>query len=395
VSILFLPWQQTVKGKGSVVALDPTERDYKILAPVEGFIEKFYVQENHFVQKGTPLFKMVDLDSSYLQKLEQIEKDLQYQIDNTKVQVENLQKEALQTKTILERGLKVYSEKVNQVHDKIEGLQFTRLSLQKSYDIAESNLERISTLYREGIESKRNFEVVENSFIKADADLKKVDIDIGVQKKSITILENERDKFISKTKNSLYKLDSQIVGVKNRAKKLLQQLFNQSVVTERYRNSEVVAPKSGYVVRLFKNDQNRYIKKGESVLHFAPEVSRKSILLKVTDFNMPLIKESLPVRIMFYGWPALQVSGWPQIKFGSFGGYIAKVEHISHQQGFYYAYVVEDPEDPWPEGDDLRMGTQATVWVRLSTVPIWYQLWRFINAIPPKMVHPENENLEN
>ena len=70
--------------------------------------------------------------------------------------------------------------------------------------------------------------------------------------------------------------------------------------------------------------------------------------------------------------------------FGSFGGVVKTVEHISHEQGYYYSYIIADNEG-WPEGDSLRMGTQANVWVRLSTVPIWYHLWRSINALPPQI----------
>jgi len=104
---------------------------------------------------------------------------------------------------------------------------------------------------------------------------------------------------------------------------------------------------------------------------------------------MPLLQEGLRVRMMFYGWPALQISGWPAIRFGTFGGIIKKVDPVSYEEGFYYAYITEDPDEPWPSGEKLRLGTQATVWVALETVPVWYQLWRQMNALPPKMATPE------
>jgi hypothetical protein len=220
--------------------------------------------------------------------------------------------------------------------------------------------------------------------------LEKIKIDISVEKRNIAISEKEKMKFLNDTKAKLHSLNSNILNVQNGIKQLTVQLQNQLVTIERYRNSEMVAPKDGYVIRLFKNDQNRYIKKGEKILHFAPEVTKRAILLEVSDFNMPLIKEGLPTRIMFHGWPALQISGWPKIQFGSFGGVVEKVEHISHKEGFYYALVTEE-SDEWPEKEQLRMGSRASVWVRLSTVPIWYQLWRFMNAMPPKMVTPDRE----
>jgi hypothetical protein len=106
---------------------------------------------------------------------------------------------------------------------------------------------------------------------------------------------------------------------------------------------------------------------------------------------MPLIKEGLPVRIRFHGWPVLHIPGWPVIRFGTFGGIIKKVDPILHEKGVYYAYVVEDPNEPWPSNEKLRVGTNATAWIALSRVPIWYELWRLMNAFPAKMVTPEKK----
>jgi len=53
--------------------------------------------------------------------------------------------------------------------------------------------------------------------------------------------------------------------------------------------------------------------------------------------------------------------------------------------------VVEDIKEKWPDHSVLKIGTRANVWIRLSIVPIWYELWRQINAFPPKMVNPNEK----
>ena len=141
-------------------------------------------------------------------------------------------------------------------------------------------------------------------------------------------------------------------------------------------------------MRILKNDKNTYIKKGDPIVLFSPDVTKSALLFKVSDFNMPLIKEGLSVRIRFHGWPALHIPGWPEIRFGTFGGIIKRVDPVLHEEGVYYAYVVEDPNEPWPSQETLRMGTNATVWTALSVVPIWYELWRKMNAFPPNLVIP-------
>lgn len=386
--LLFLPWQQTVKGEGVVVAYDPTQRDYSVLATMDGFINEFYVSENQFVKKGTKLFTMVDLDKEYLGKLKTIESSSKDQYKNSQLQINNFQDTKKNLDEYLAVGLNVYHQKYEQTKNKIDSLNLKKISLEKNYEIEKSNFERTKLLHADGIESKRNLEVRENSYIEAGVELKKINIDIEVEKNNLDILKNEREKFFKETENKIKLLDNDTLSSKNTLQSLGQSVQTNSVNVSRYTSGEVIAEKDGYVVKIFQNDKNKLIKMSEKILHFSPKVTSTSLLLKVSDFNMPLIKEGLPVRIMFYGWPALQISGWPKIRFGTFGGIIKKVEQTSHEKGFYYAQIVEDPKEPWPKGDDLRMGTQATVWVRLETVPIWYQLWRLMNALPPKMVTP-------
>jgi len=388
IGALFLPWQQTVKGEGTVVAYDPTQRDYSILATIDGFIDKFYVKENQFVKKGTKLFTIVDLDRDYLDRLKLIEGSSRDQYKNSQIQMTNFKDKKENLDEYFRVGLKLYKQKENQVNNKIDSLNFKKVSLEKNLEIEKSNYERTKLLYEDGIESKRNFELRENRYVKANAELEKINIDIEIENNNLDIIKSERKKFLNETKNKIKILDNSALASENRLQSLGQDVQKHSTNVSRYTSGEVVAQKDGYVVRVFQNDKNRLIKKGEKVIHFSPEVTTKSIFLKVSDFNMPLIKEGLPVRIMFYGWPALQISGWPKIEYGTFGGIIKKVERTSHEKGFYYAQIVENPDEPWPDGDDLRVGTQSTIWVRLATVPIWYQMWRLMNALPPQMVTP-------
>jgi len=387
-AFLFLPWQQTVKGTGTISAYDPTQRPYAISATINGFIDEFHVEENQFVKKGELLFTMVDLDRKYSTRLKNIEEKSQEQLQNTQNQVLLSKEKKENLKEYLDMGLKVYAQKFAQTKDKIRSLELKKVSLEKNHEIEKSNFERMELLYKDGIESKRKYDSIENVHIKAKADLEKIAIDIQVEKKNIDILEKEKEKFLKDTQNKIKSLEEAILSSQNRITSIDQDLQRQSMNISRYETAEVYAQKDGYVLRLYESDKNKLLKHGDQVIYFAPTVSEKTLLLKVSDFNMPLIKEGLPVRLMFYGWPAMQISGWPKITFGTFGGVIKKIDSISYDKGFFYAYVVEDPNEPWPKGDVLKVGTQTTAWVRLETVPIWYQIWRTINGLPPRMITP-------
>ena len=391
IGILFLPWQQTVKGVGEVIASNPTERNYYILAPISGFIKDFNIQEDQFVKKGTVLFTMVDLDKKYLDRLQKIKKNTEKQYKNTKKELEVLYGKLKNLEEGLKIGTDIYNKKINQIKDKIKSLELKKLSLEKNYDVVKSNYDRIKALYDEGIESKRKLEVAENKLIKAKTDLNKIEIDIKIQKQSFDIAKEEREKFVRETQTKIQNTEKEILTAKtkiNSYKKEIQKIESQ---ISKFKTSSVIAEKDGYVVRILKNDKNQFIKKGDKIVLFSPTVKKRAVLLKISNFDMPLIKKGLSVRLQFYGWPTLQISGWPVIKFGTFGGIIDKIDPVAHQKNVYYAYVIPDPDEPWPPPDTLKIGTQATGWVKLSIVPIWYEIWRRVNAFPPKMVNPYKE----
>lgn len=390
-SMLFLPWQQTVKGKGKVIAYNPSQRDYTMVATIDGYIDNFYVQENQFVKKGTLLYTMVDLDSERKKRLQENKKATKEQRNNIKAEIVNLQENEKNLQQNQDLGLKIYNQRLLQIKNTITSLEFQKESLQTNYKVQKNNFKRVSSLYKEGIESKREYEKLQNSFITAENELKKNAIDIQIQKKNIEILMQEKNTFLNSMANQIKAMQNKILLSQNKMNSLTQTLNKQMTGIKRYESRKVLAKKDGYVVRIFNNDKDKYIRRGEKILHFSPIVTQKAILLKVSDFNMPLVKEGLPTRIMFYGWPALQISGWPKIQFGSYAGIVAKTEKVSHEEGYYYAYVLEGNEAPWPKGDNLRIGTKATVWVRLATVPLWYQIWRLMNALPPKMVNPDRK----
>jgi multidrug efflux pump subunit AcrA (membrane-fusion protein) len=50
--ILFLPWTQNISGSGAVTTLKPDQRPQTIHSAIAGRIEKWYVNEGDYVNKG-------------------------------------------------------------------------------------------------------------------------------------------------------------------------------------------------------------------------------------------------------------------------------------------------------------------------------------------------------
>jgi multidrug efflux pump subunit AcrA (membrane-fusion protein) len=63
---LFLPWQQSVRGEGTVTALDPADRPQELPTRIDGRIEQWYVQEGQYVMKGDSVVRISEIKEEYL-----------------------------------------------------------------------------------------------------------------------------------------------------------------------------------------------------------------------------------------------------------------------------------------------------------------------------------------
>jgi len=65
VLILFLPWTQTIRSKGYITTLKPNQRPQTVQSVIGGRIEKWYVQEGDFVNKGDTVMFLSETKDDY------------------------------------------------------------------------------------------------------------------------------------------------------------------------------------------------------------------------------------------------------------------------------------------------------------------------------------------
>ena len=70
VALAYLPWQQTVRARGQVIAYAPTERKQTITARVSGQIGRWRVVEGSRVKTGDVLVDINDNDPELANRLE-------------------------------------------------------------------------------------------------------------------------------------------------------------------------------------------------------------------------------------------------------------------------------------------------------------------------------------
>jgi len=299
-SIVFMatvPWVQTAQGTGTVIALDPRDRVQNITALVPGRVERWYVTDGARVKKDDPIALVVDNDPRYLERL----------------RLERAQAEA------------------------------EIAAAQNAMTVAQLDVNRMNSLYREGLAARRDLEL---------AQIKVADYAAKIAQSRAAI--NRIDTNISRQSTQLIR-----------------------------------APRDGRILRVEARDSATMVSQGDVLATFAPEESRRVVELYVDGRDVPLIHKGRRVRLEFEGWPAIQFSGWPSVAQGMFDGQVYAIDISASPNGLFRVLVEPAPDRaPWPSEPYVRLGAKARGWVLMDTVTVGFELWRLLNDFPLQWTRP-------
>jgi adhesin transport system membrane fusion protein len=382
--LVFVPWQQNVRGSGRVVAFEPYDRLQTIAAPVMGRVARSWVIEGSSVKEGDPLLEIVDNDAGIIARLGQQRASLEAGLiaSESKVAVYGEQVRALEDARELamsaaEQHIQMAGASVRSAE---QGLNAALAGARQ----AGLNYSRQKDLFAEGLASRAEFEVAERSHREAQAkveqarealagarnaeeakraDLGRVDTEAKAKIESARAEREAANVDVAQKQKQLSELDTKI---SQQASQLLR------------------APRDGTVLRLNVSPGAELVKAGDPLLVLVPETEERVAELWVDGNDVPLIHEGRQVRIQFEGWPAVQFAGWPSVAVGTFGGRVRLVDRTDDGAGKFRILVGPDPEDePWPSSDFLRQGARAKGFILLDEVRLGYELWRQANGFPP------------
>lgn len=388
---LFLPWTQNFRSQGMVTALKPEHRPQTVHSVIPGRIERWYVQEGDFVQKGDTILFLSEVKDKYMdpelvdrtrmqvgakelsvksyeEKIKAQENQLQALAQNNRLRKEQAQNKLQQAQlSVLSDSIMLEAEKVNLI-------------------VAERQYERMEKLYEEGLKSltdleARRIKLQESQAKKISAENKLLSSRNGVIMATIELnaIDNDfRDK-LAKVNAERYTALSNQYDAEATVTKLRNELSNYTVRSGMY---YVLAPQSGYITQAIQVGLGETIKEGAEIVSIMPENYSLAVEMYIDPIDLPLIKVGNKIRFIFDGWPAIVFSGWPQLSNGTFGGRVYAIDNFTSANNQYRLLVVPDPdEEPWPEA--LRIGSGADGIALLNDVPVWYEIWRQMNGFPP------------
>jgi multidrug resistance efflux pump len=397
--ILFLPWTQNISGTGAVTTLKPDQRPQTIHSAIAGRIEKWYVKEGDFVQKGDTILFISETKEDYLDPnlVENTEsqlkaKEMAQQSYGGKVSSLSAQIQAIENERVLK--IQQAKNKVRQSILKVKSDSMDLVAVKTQIKIATTQFNRSVSLNKEGLKPMTDVEekrlklqeteakliTQENKLITSENELINAKVEIN------RIIAEYNDK-LSKTKSDQFTALSSQYDTEAQVNKLKNQYNNYKIRNGMY---YIKAPQSGYVNRALQSGIGETIKEGTQIVSIMPAKYDIAVETYVSPTDLPLIHKGEKVRIWFDGWPTIVFSGWPNMSYGTFGGKIVAVENFISPNGKFRVLIAPDEkEEAWPK--QISIGSGAQTLALLDNVPIWFEIWRTLNGFPPNYYQPKGE----
>lgn len=404
VVILFLPWTQNVSGKGFVTTLMPEHRPQTIQSPIPGKIEKWYVQEGDYVEKGDTILHISEVKGEYFDPLlmERTAEQLNAKTGSVDSYSGKIQALSSQIRSLgEERALKAQmaSNKLRQTGFKVQSDSIDLEAVRANLDIAQAQYQRTVQLQQEGLKALPDVEEKRQKLQDARAKLishenkllasRNEFINAGLE---ITRIGAEYGEKVSKAQSELHTAQSNQYDAAAQVSKLQNDYSNYSIRNQMY---YVLAPQKGYINKALKAGLGETFKEGEKLVGIMPADFELAVETYVKPIDVPLLHQGEKVRVQFDGWPSIVFNGWENLSYGTYGARIVAVDNFISDNGKYRVLLAPDPNDqPWPTG--VRIGSGATTLALLKDVPMWYEIWRNLNGFPPDYYAPPavNENKE-
>jgi multidrug resistance efflux pump len=379
VLVLFLPWQQNVQGTGIITAINPSDRPQQLPSRIDGRIEAWYVAEGQYVKKGDSIVLISEIKEEYLNpnvlSLTQQQQDAKQSAIG-----EKLNKAAALAQQI-DQLEQQRDFKLQQTRNKLLQYQAEVRQATLEDSVARDQLRRRERLFRDtlGLVSVNDLQTFQVRVQSAAAKLVEKQQMLAITQTDIESIPAEYGEKIAKSRSDRAATLSEVSEGRSDVAKLKDKVGSLTIRNGFY---VIKAPQDGYVVRATRAGQGEIVKSGEPLVTIQPARPSKAVEMYVRPMDVALLKPGRHVRVFFDGWPALQISGWPQVAVGTFGAQVAVIDQFPSSDGRFRVLLVPDTthDEPWPA--QLRLGTGAEGWAMLDNVTVGWEIWRQLNGFP-------------
>lgn len=394
--LLFLPWQQNVRGTGRVVAYAPLERQLVVKSAIKGRVVEWMpgIRENAFVEAGASIVRVEDVDPEYERRLQEKVSLAEAKI-NAAEEIRQTYREQVASYRELRTQLLQAADQLIEVADiELEVAAAGVEAAEADLVLKEANYARKKNLFEKGgLSSQYEFQIAEQEFRLAEAKRKQEKLRqeaavrrLAEKKAERSAKERDADTKVQEAEAKLRKAESDRLVCES------ERITAESELNRYQRGRLVTAPRSGFIFKLLANQGGEIVKEGDPLLILVPDTKDRAVELTIDGNDVPWVvaegsdpAKGSPVRLQFEGYPAVQFApGWPEVSVGTFGGRVVIVDPTDDGTGQFRTVVLPDPNDvPWPDDRFLRQGVRVNGWILLNRVRLGYELWRRLNGFPP------------
>ena len=198
IIILFLPWTQNIRAKGSVTTLRQEQRPQQLNSIIPGKIVQWFVKEGDLVKAGDTILQISEVKEEYLDpKLvsrtgEQLDaKQMSVQYYKNKVTTSATQISALGNNRLLKQTQ--LQNKIQQLQLKLQSDSMDNIAAGNEYTIATQQYKRQKSMYDSGLVSLTQLEQRNQSFQNALAKKISAENKIGSTRQELVIARIEMD----------------------------------------------------------------------------------------------------------------------------------------------------------------------------------------------------------
>ena len=389
VAMIFVPWRQTARGYGMVVAKDPQQRAQVVVSPAKGVVSwvKAGIREGTYVTKDTELLRLtpiaadlVEQQNNQIRVLKEKEASAIDSMNRAKENETNQVQAGRNLSTSLDKELEATKQKWNKAKQDVLAAEAELNDKQNQLAVAEK-------IFPQGLISNQAL-VSKQQAVKV-ARAKYMGLEASEQEQYENLLAKEEEIEAKKQEISIKNQDASIKVFEamqklNTVEKELLEIQQKRAELDRL---TVKAPRSGVILEWQVIEGSDTFKEGDKLFKIVPVAEEIAVEMVVSGNDMPLLKPGERVRLQFEGWPAVQFVGWPSVAVGTFGGKVDRIYPADDGYGNFKILVIPDShlerEDGWPDDDYLRQGVRANGWVLLDEVSLGYEIWRQMNGFPP------------
>lgn len=394
IAMLFLPWQQSAKGTGRVVAYVPQERRQTVMSPVKGIVERVAdgLVEGSQVKRGDFILELTPAAANMVEQLQGQLADLKEKLRTPQAKAKAHERNTIDYAEAQDFAVAAATELIEAAAAKLRAKQELISAYESKLWQADANYQRQLRLERKGIKSRKEVEKLQKDWEVAKAELEAAKREVTTAQKELNAKQKEREE---KRETAQTKVDyaeamkEDALGMQATIQKEIRELEIKMSALDRM---VITAPRDGTIFRMPVFERGMTIKEGSQLFTIVPETTDLSVELHLAGNDVPLVRVGDHVRLQFEGWPAVQFAGWPSVAVGTFGGEVASIDETDNGKGRFRIQVRPvDGEAEWPSHRFLRQGVRANGWVMLQQVSLGYEMWRQLNGFPPVVAEDEPE----